>query len=115
MKPPVVVRALNGEERQRLEAGRRSRDAFVLRRCQILLASAAGKPVKEIAAGLGCAPQSVRDIIHAFNKGGPRAAALVRKSNRPKSARPTLDEAGREQLKALLEQSPPAFGRERST
>ena len=102
MKPPVVVRALTDEERHALEAGRRSRDAFVLRRCQILLASAAGKPVKEIAATLGCATQSVRDILHAFNKGGT-SAALVRKSNRPKSARPTLDEAGREQVKELLE------------
>jgi len=114
MKPPVVVRALTPEEYQSLQAGLRSPDAFVLRRCQILLSSTAGKPVKEIAADLGCATQSVRNVIHAFNKGGTQHA-LVRQSNRPKSARPTLDERGRAKLRTLLEQSPRSFGKERST
>ena len=55
MKPPVLVRALTDEERRQLVAGLRSSDAFVLRHCQVLLASAQGKPVKDIAAPLGCA------------------------------------------------------------
>jgi len=114
MKPPVVVRILTDEERQTLKAGLRSPSAFVLRRCQILLASSQNKPVKEIAADLKCATQSVRNVLHAFNRGGVDAA-LVRQSNRPKSARPLLDEAGRSKLKALLEQSPRTFGKERST
>ena len=43
MKPPIFVRELSEKERQRLEAGLRSnKDAFVMRRCQILLASARG-------------------------------------------------------------------------
>lgn len=113
MKPPVMVRPLSNDERRELEAGRRSRDAFVLRRCQILLASAQHRPVKQIAADLGCATQSVRNVIHAFNKDG--VVVLVRQSNRPKSVRPLLDEAERAQLKTLLEQSPRAFGKERST
>ncbi len=37
------VRTLSKEERKALEAGLRSSDAFVLRRCQILLASARGE------------------------------------------------------------------------
>jgi len=41
MKPPIFVRDLSKKERQRLEAGLRSKDAFLMRRCQILLASAA--------------------------------------------------------------------------
>ena len=113
MKPPVIVRALSDEERQTLAQGLRSRDAFVLRRCQILLASAQGKSVKEIAADLGCATQSVRNVLHAFNTGGTQAV-LVRKSNRPKSAQPVLDAAGRNKLKALLEQSPSTLGKEQN-
>src|SRR3954447_5306678 len=38
MKPPIFVRTLSKEERRELEARLRSSDAFVLRRCQILLA-----------------------------------------------------------------------------
>jgi len=114
MKPPIIVRALTPEERRCLQEGLRSPDAFVLRRCQILLSSAQGKPVKEIAADLGCATQTVRNVVHAFNHGGiPQT--LVRQSNRPKSAQPVLDEAGRAKLKALLEQSPRAMGFERGT
>ena len=112
MKQPVVVRALTDAERQALREGLRSREAFVLRRCQMLLASAEGKPVKQIAADLRCAAQSVRNILHAFNEGGAQAA-LVRRSNRPKSARPVLDEVARERLRVLLEQTPRAFGKER--
>ena len=116
MKPPVLavlVRALSDEERRKLEAGLRSPDAFVLRRCQILLASAQGTPVKAIAAHRGCATQTVRNVIKAFNRQG--SAVLVRQSNRPKSVRPVLDEVQRQRLKTLLEQSPRAFGKEHST
>jgi hypothetical protein len=42
MKPPIFVWDLSEKERERLEAGLRSKDAFVMRRCQILLASARG-------------------------------------------------------------------------
>jgi len=113
MKPPVVVRTLNEEERRQLVAGLRAPDAFVLRRCQVLLASAEGTAVKQIAAHLGCATQTVRNVIKAFNQQGE--AALLRQSNRPKSVRPVLDEQERQRLKVLLEQSPRAFGKERST
>ena len=43
MKRPIFVRPLSDAERQTLEAGLRSSDAFVLRRCQILLASSTGE------------------------------------------------------------------------
>jgi transposase len=113
MKPPILVRALTDVERRQLRAGLRSPEAFVLRRCQVLLASAQGKPVKDIAAHLGCATQTVRNIIKAFNQLGQDA--LQRQSNRPKSVRPVLDDQERQRLKTLLEQSPRAFGKERST
>src|SRR5215216_652693 len=49
MKPPIFVRDLSKKERERLEAGLRSKDAFVMRRCQILLASARGNSPPKIA------------------------------------------------------------------
>jgi len=68
---PVSVRPLPSEERQRLTLGSQSGDASRRRRCRILLASADGERVSQIARNLGCAPQTVRNVIHAFNREGP--------------------------------------------
>ena len=48
-KAPLFVRPPTDAERQALEDGRRAPDAFVLRRAQIILASAQGEPVGVIA------------------------------------------------------------------
>ena len=53
MRTPLYVRALSTTEKHALRKGLRSADAFVLRRCQILLASAQGQPAREIADHLG--------------------------------------------------------------
>jgi hypothetical protein len=50
MRPPIFVRPLSEVERSALEKGLRSADAFVLRRCQMLLASARGERAPRIAA-----------------------------------------------------------------
>lgn len=113
MHPPIFVRELSGAERAQLEASRRSKSAFTMRRAQIVLSSAAGQPPRAIAAGLGCARQTVRNAIRAFNARG--LAALTEGSSRPKSAAPVLDQAKLEQLRAILHQSPRAFGQARST
>ena len=113
MKPPIFVRTLTPQERQQLAAGLRSKEAFVLKRCQILLTSAQGQSVLQIAQSFGYAPNSIRHVLHAFNDEG--VTALTRKSNRPKSAQPLLNAEKRQQLRHLLEQSPRAFGKERST
>ena len=70
MKPPIFVRPFSEEERERLEAGLRSNDAFALRRSQMLLASSRGEEVPQIARNLGCGQQTVRDAIHDFNERG---------------------------------------------
>ena len=70
MKPPIFIRELSKEEHKRLESGLRSKDAFTLRRSQMLLASSRGDEVPQIALNLGCAQQTVRDAIHAFNERG---------------------------------------------
>jgi transposase len=113
MHPPIFVRELSGAERAQLEASRRSRSAFTMRRAQIVLSSAAGQPPRAIATGLGCARQTVRNAIRAFNAHG--LAALTEGSSRPKSATRVLDGAKLERLRAILHQSPRAFGQARST
>ena len=113
MHPPIFVRELSGAERVQLEASRRARNAFTVRRAQIVLSSASGQPPRAIAVGLGCARQTVRNAIRAFNARGP--AALTEGSSRPKSAARVLDGAKLEQLRAILHQSPRAFGQARST
>jgi hypothetical protein len=66
-KAPLYVRTLTDAERKALEAALRSSDAFVLRRAQILLASARDEQVGAIAAVVGYSGQAVRQVIHAFH------------------------------------------------
>src|ERR687898_929293 len=73
MKPPIFVRKLSTQERKALQDGLRSSNAFVLRRCQVLLASARGEIAPRIAENLGCAEQTVRNAIHEFNEKGLRS------------------------------------------
>lgn len=110
MKPPIFIRSLTTQEQHQLRAGLRSKEAFTLK---ILLASAQGQTVPQIAATLGYQVNNVRQIIHAFNQEG--LAALTAKSRRPKTTQPILHEAKREQLRQLLEQSPRHFGQTQST
>ena len=70
MKAPMYVRALNPEEQAGIEAGLRSSDAFTLRRRQIGLSSSRKQRPKVIASNLGCATQTVRNAIHAFEEKG---------------------------------------------
>ena len=63
MKRPIYVQTLSDAEREALVAGLRSPDAFVLRRCQILLASSRRKIAREIASDLGCDGQTVRATL----------------------------------------------------
>jgi DNA-binding CsgD family transcriptional regulator len=98
MHPPIFVRELSRAERAQLEASLRAPSAFTVRRAQIVLLSAAGRRPSEIAPGLCCAVQTVRNGIRAFNAGG--LAALTAGSSRPRSAAPVLDGAKRERLRA---------------
>lgn len=108
----MSVRFLTEAERQALEAGLRSKASFVLRRCQIVLLSAKGQRPKAIARSLGCASQTVRNTIHAFETEG--VDSLLAKSRRPKTVEPVLTEEKREKVQAILHQSPRVFGKEQS-
>ena len=110
MRPPIFVHELTEDERGRLEVGLRSSDTFVVRRCQILLASDRGEWVPRIAEMLGCNDQTVRNVLKRFEQDG-LDACLTRRSSRAQTIHAKVDAVGCEQLRALLHQSPRTFGK----
>ena len=112
MRKPLFIRPFTDAERVAVQARLRSSDAFVLRRCQILLASSAGQHAQQIADQLHCDDETVRRAIKAFNTQG--LAALQAGSSRPHRTRDTLTAASRERLGQLVRQSPRTFGLETS-
>src|SRR5512143_2089967 len=81
MRKPIYCRPRRAAEREQLQAGLRATDVFVLRRCQILLASDRGESVPQIARRVGYDEQTVRNVIHTFNAVGQ--AVLTRLSRGP--------------------------------
>src|SRR2546430_8477008 len=112
MQAPLFVRPLTEQEQAELEAGRRSSQGFTVRRSQMLLASAQGKSTPTIARLIGCSDQTVRNAIADFHQRG--LAALQPKSSRPHTTHEVFDEQGRQQLQALLHQSPRTKGSDTS-
>ncbi|MDQ3927913.1 MAG: helix-turn-helix domain-containing protein [Chloroflexota bacterium] len=106
----MYIRPLTDAERRALEEGLRSSEAFVLRRCQILLASSRGERASRIAHSLGCNDQTVRNAIRAFNEHG--LEALEPGSSVPKTIHRAFDESQAEGLRVLLHQSPRNFGKD---
>lgn len=83
-----------------------------MRRCQILLASSRGQRPSVIARNLGCAPQTVRNVINAFHSQGVNC--LKAGSRRPKTVQPIFNQEKAEALRAILHQTPRAFGKSTS-
>ena len=111
MRTPIFIRSLSEDEQRQVQAGLRSSDAFVLPRCQILLASARGERAPSIAGQLACDDQTVRNVIHGFNAAG--LAVLHEGSSRPHHLRTTFSEEGCQRLQDLLHRSPRDFGKDR--
>lgn len=108
MPKPIFVRPLTDDERTTLEQGLRSARAFTLRRCQILLASAAGATPITIAHQLHCSDQTVRNAIQAFAAQG--LAALQPGSSVPHHLPHTaFTPAALEQLLVIIKRSPRQF------
>jgi hypothetical protein len=112
MSSPLFVRTLTRTERKALKKGLRASDAFSVRRCQILLASAQRKAPAQIANDLGCASQTVRNVVHDFERRG--LACLVKGDNVPRTVEPVLTAEKREHVQAILHQSPRTFGKAQS-
>lgn len=108
MKPPIYVRPLTDAEHQTVTASLRAAEAFTVRRSQIVLASARGETVPQIARSLSCNQQTVRNAIHAFTRDG--VGALWPGSSRPHTIQAAFDATTAEQLRALLHRSPRDFG-----
>ena len=109
MPNAIFIRPLTKSERRALKVGLRSRNALVMRRCQILLASARGKTAIPIAEQLGCDDQTVRNTIHAFNENG--VTSLQPGSSVPHHIERACEGEHGEHLRALLHQSPRTFGK----
>jgi Winged helix-turn helix len=112
MKAPIFIRPLDDDERRQIQAGLHSSDAFVLRRCQILLASARGERAPTIGQQLGCNGQTVRNVITGFNAHG--LAVLQAGSSRPHRLRTAFSEESASRLTELLHHSPRECGREQT-
>jgi transposase len=112
MKPPIYVRPLTDAERNAVEMGLRSPNAFTLRRSQIVAASARGEQVPRIARSLSCNEQTVRNAIHAFNREG--VTALTKRSSAVHTDQAAFPPAAAERLRALLHRSPRDFGHKTS-
>ena len=113
MKQPLFVRPLTEEEEKIITQGLRSKEAFTLKRSQIIRLSQQGKKPQEIAQAIGCASQTVRNIIHDFEHRGIKV--LQSRSRRPKTVQPIFNQAKQEQLRSLLHNNPRNEGYHRST
>ena len=109
MQAPLFVRSLTADEQAALEAGLHVAVGFTVRRCHMLLASAEGQQTTTIARTQRCNEQTVRNAIHAFNARG--LAALQPGSSRPLTDATIFNATRRDQLRALLHQSPRTFGK----
>jgi hypothetical protein len=99
----LSVRPLTDAERQVLQDSLRSSEAFVARRAQIVLASAAGERSGQIAPCVGCTTQDVRAVIHAFNA---RGLDVLRPGSHHPGVVSAFDARRSEPLRDLLHQSP---------
>ena len=109
MKAPLFVRTVSPDEQAKISDGLRSCDAFTFRRCQILLASGRGQRPSSIARNLGCATQTVRNAIHAFDEIGQDC--LKPESSRPKTVQAQFDQDVCEELRAILHKPPRVFNK----
>ena len=104
----MFVRPLLAEEREALQRGLKSPSSFVLRRSQVLLASASGQGPTAIGRVVGCTPQAARDAIRAFAAEG--LGCLTAKSKARKNPANAWSRTHDGDLKELLHRSPRDFG-----
>ena len=77
MKLPLFLCPITDEEGVALATGLCSPDTFTVRRCQIWVAIAEGQKSAQIATTLPCAPQTGRNVMHAFDARPRMCAAWV--------------------------------------
>ena len=102
----IYVRPITAEERQEIESLSRTSDRITYRRCRIVLLSADGCTVSDIAIALGQCSRTVRNTLHSFDEKGVTALP----HRKAKGPEPILDSAGQDALLEVLRQSPQNFG-----
>jgi transposase len=108
----VFVRPLSLAEGQRLQRiNRTAKDRVRLRRAMIVLASAQGWPVPDIADLVQVSQRYVRQVIHDFNETGFGALDPKWSGGAPKA----IDETTRRRICAIAGCDPHLFGRPFST
>jgi transposase len=112
MSAKLYVREITEEEKIEIETGLRSGDSFVLRRSQVLLFSADGFSIDEIAQRVGYHRESVRLVIKDFNEKG--TVVLEKGSRVPHQIQRRFTEENAKKLKELLHQSPREFDKRSS-
>jgi hypothetical protein len=111
MRSPISVCRLSKEERKVLEAGLRSSDAFVLRRCQILLASSHGERSPRIAEKPTLRPTNCAQR-HPRVQRERGLDALKQGSSRPTEVHAAFDESSAPALLEMLHHDPRKFGKD---
>jgi transposase len=105
--PEVFVRPVSMTEGQRLQRiGRTARDPVKLRRAIVVLMSAQGQSVPDIAHLLKCSQEHVRGVIHDFNDVGFKALNPKWSGGRPK----TISEAVRRRIRLIARCCPRDLG-----
>lgn len=105
----LSVRQLTEEERRHLAAEGQTDCRFTRRRCQILLASAEGQAVRQIAEQLGCNSTTVWEAIHAFNRCGVKC--LRKQQWQRQQPCSVMDVSQSQRLRLMLQASPRDFGK----
>jgi transposase len=108
MPKRIDVRPFTEEEQRVLEKLSRSRTAAnrVVERATILLRSAEREPVGEIAARIGCRPETVLHVVKRFNVRGLASLDDSLRSGRP----PIYDEQQRGQMIVTAKTHPQQLG-----
>ena len=103
------VQALGEEEKGELERLRRQAPGRVAQRAQMVLLSARGFTVEEIARIFDDGEEVVRTWLHRFDRRNAQPLADVL-DDRPRSGRPPKDPLAGHIVDAQAQQSPPCFG-----
>ena len=103
----IYVRSLTKEEELELSnIARNGTDVKFARRTQVILASNAKTPVKQIAKVLGYSNLQVRRILHSFNRKGIDSIRPDYQGGRP----PTFNEKQRRAVVELAKNHPKDLG-----
>src|SRR3712207_1568680 len=109
MKTPIFVGSLSEKDRETLQAGLRSKDAFTLRRSQMLLASSRGNEVPRIAEDLGSVGRADGARRHPRLQRKGRGCPGSQIFTSPANPRCRLRRGKRRGFEGLLHRSPTEF------